>query len=477
MIQRRPARRKLTCIAALVGVAASLCVTRGAEAQEFLKDRRYQEGIGVRAGDFELHPGIAAELGYDSNWFQRSNRTGPTLANGAPLAPVIDAAVLRVTPSFSFSTLGRQRKEGDSGAAALPTVMFRGGVAGTYREFFGVQQIRDQRNMSAQANLRLDILPQRPLGFGVYGVYERFINPNASANINEAFNRNDIGAGAEVITVPGGGTLDWRAGYQFRASIFEESVSTAFNNQTHEAYTKGRWRFRPRTAFLYDGSARFRNFSAPDRATVLLNNSTPIRARLGINGLVTSRFAFLGMVGWGSSFNRPANLPSVKQYDSVIGQAEFKFFLTPSPGDGDPSDASLLLSSIALGYTRDFQPSFIGNFYGLDRGYAKVQYMFAGRLLTSLEGGLGAVQYPDIFFQDQTFARSGWTDLRADATLFGEYRFTNTFGLNATLRYTANFSDNRLPLAATIGGATGTPLEFDMNWRRFQAFLGARFFL
>jgi hypothetical protein len=456
-----------------------LCVTRGAEAQEFLKDRRYQEGIGVRAGDFELHPGIAGEIGYDSNWFQRSNKEGPNIANGAPTAPPIDGGLLRITPSLSFSTIGKQRQEGDTAAAAPPTVTFRGGVAGTYREFFGKQELRDQRNMSAQANLRLDILPQRPLGFGIFGLYERAINPNASADLNQSYNRDDVGGGLEVITVPGGGTLDWRFGYQVRASLFEESAGVGFNNLTHEAYTKGRWRFRPRTAFMYDGTARFRNYLNPDRVNVALHDSTPIRARLGINGLVTSRFAFLGMVGWGSSFNRPASLVAVKQYDSVIGQAEFKFFLTPSPGDGEASDVSLLLSSIAVGYNRDFQASYIGDYYGSDRGYAKVQYMFAGRLLFSLEGGLGAVEYPDIFFSDNTFAHASWTDLRADGTLFGEYRFSNTFGLNTTFRYTANFSDTQLPLAATgaAGAPGGTGQVFDMNWRRFEAFLGARWFL
>ena len=37
-----------------------------------------------------------------------------------------------------------------------------------------------------------------------------------------------------------------------------------------------------------------------------------------------------------------------------------------------------------------------------------------------------------------------FTDVRADATLFGEYRFTDTFGLNATLRYTTNVSNTQL---------------------------------
>ncbi|WP_394849316.1 hypothetical protein LZC95_17950 [Pendulispora brunnea] len=466
-----------------MGLVAPLCVPQKANAQEWLKDRRYQEGIGVRTGDFELHPGIAAEIGYDSNWFLRSHKVdGTHIANGDPNAPIQDGALLRITPSITFSTLGTQRRAGDSENAGKPVVQFRGGLSATYREFFGPQRLRDQRNVSATANMRLDILPDRPLGFGIEGLYTRTIQPNTTGDPDQSFNRNDIEGRAEIVTVPGGGTLDWRFGYGLHATLFENSAAVPYNNITHEAYTKGRWKFRPRTAFLYDGSARFRNYMGDaDRATVRLFDSTPVRARLGINGLVTSRFAFLGMVGWGASFNRPANIPQVKQYNSVIGQAELKFFLSAAPGDADQG-VSLLLSSIAVGYTRDFQASYLGSHYGSDRGYAKVQYMFAGRVLLSLEGGVAALSYPDLFYplgspQENQLAQAGWTDIRADATLFAEYRFSNSFGLNTTFIYTTNISDTRLPIAAipSAGGTTGD--LYDLNYRRFQAFLGVRWFL
>ncbi|WP_394838846.1 hypothetical protein LVJ94_18305 [Pendulispora rubella] len=468
-----------------MGLVAPLCVAQKANAQEWLKDRRYQEGIGVRTGDFELHPGIAAEVGYDSNWFLRSHKVdGTRIANGEPNVPVQEGALLRITPSINFSTLGPQRRAGDTDAAAKPTVTFRGGLSATYREFFGPQRLRDQRNVSATANLRLDILPDRPIGFGIEGLYTRTIQPNTTGDPDQSFNRNDIDGKVELITVPGGGTLDWRFGYGLHATLFENSAAVPYNNITHEAYTKGRWKFRPRTAFLYDGSARFRNYlSDADRATVRLFDSTPVRARLGINGLITSRFAFLGMVGWGASFSRPASLPQVKQYNSVIGQAEFKFFLTPAPGDAD-AGTSLLLSSIAIGYTRDFQSSYLGSHYGSDRGYAKMQYMFAGRVLLSLEGGVAALTYPDLYYPDfapapqaNSLAQSAWTDIRADATLFAEYRFSNSFGVNTTFIYTTNISDTRLPINSVPQSGTAGGDLYDLNYRRFQAFLGVRWFL
>src|SRR4051812_16273266 len=71
--------------------------------QPWLADRRYTVGPGYRVGNFELHPGFAAEFGYDSNFFLLA---GQGDAAGAPRG----ALRLRLTPSFSFSSLGPQRR-------------------------------------------------------------------------------------------------------------------------------------------------------------------------------------------------------------------------------------------------------------------------------------------------------------------------------------------------------------------------------
>lgn len=466
----------------VVGVVAPLCVSSVAHAQAWLGDRRFQEGEGWRpgSGDVELHPGVGAEVGYDSNWFERTNRTNNTggFSNGAPTAPVQDAGVLKVTPSISIRTLGPQRKEGDLNPA-LPSIAFNGGASLTYEEFIlAPAELRDQRNASINANARLDVLPGHPFGFAVYGDYSRAINPNRG-DPNLSFNSDLVGAGLELVAQPGGGTLDARLGYNIHADIFEDSTAQGFNNFQHNIYTKERWKFRPRTALLYDASFQIRDYNNAGAAVDALHNSTPFRTRIGLQGLITDRFSFLGMVGYGGSFVLNGQSPQIKQYDSVIGQAELKFFLTANPSNPEqPSNVSLTLSSIAIGYNRDFQNSFLGDYYGSDRGYAKVQYMFAGRVLASLEGGLGAIEYPDIYFPNPaTPPVSAFTDLRADATFFGEYRFSNTFGLNTTIRYTANFSDTSLPGSALPGAGAAPALPYDMNWRRFEAYIGARWFL
>jgi hypothetical protein len=164
----------------------------------------------------------------------------------------------------------------------------------------------------------------------------------------------------------------------------------------------------------------------------------------------------------------------------VIGQAQITFFPTSNPGQepGTP-DASLTLSSIAIGYTRDFAASYFSDFYTSDRGYAKVSYFFAGRALISLEGGVGAVEYPTIFANTggggTAKAHDPFTDIRADGTLFAEYRFIDSVGVNATFNYMQNFSNAQIPVGGTSAG--GVPLVYDMSWKRIQAFLGVRWFM
>jgi hypothetical protein len=192
-----------------------------------------------------------------------------------------------------------------------------------------------------------------------------------------------------------------------------------------------------------------------------------------LNGLITSRFAFLGLIGYGASFYDTSQNAATPQFDSVIGQAELKWFLSANPGESPTNEASLVLSSIAIGYTRDFQNSYLGAFYGNDRGYAKISYFFAGRALISLEGGVGAIEYPTVFYAENAHVEHApFTDVRVDATLYGEYRLTNAFALNLTGRYTQNFSNVVLQEEE---GATNS--GYALSWQRVEAYAGVRWFM
>jgi hypothetical protein len=485
---------------ATTAVLLALLLPRAAEAQsdtpQWLKDRRFNEGIGVREGDFELHPGIAGEVGYDSNYFLRSAGTGYANSGGDPAnAPPIPALVFRISPSLYLSTIGPQRREGDL-TYQPPSVRFRAGINATYREFIGLSNspvasqsqndISAQRNVSINSDARLEISPERPLGAVLYANYGRFILPTSvSSDPNLSLNRDQVGAGGEIVVQPGGGTLDWRFGYTLMDTLFEESVGQPYDNLVNSLYTRGRWKFRPRTALVYDATFNFTSYANQSQANADgLYNSTPVRARIGLNGLITDRFTLTAMVGWGASFFQDT-FAQQPQYDSVIGQAELKWYLSASPGLQQSSDVGVSLSSIALGYSRDFVNSYIGDYYGQDRGYLRFNYFFAGRALVALEGGVSAIEYPNMYWGPDLANPAGgdpranaFTDVRVDSSIFGEYRFTDSFGLNATIKYTANFSNTVVPDIDLGKGVTVPASEsYDMSWSRFEAYLGVRFFL
>jgi hypothetical protein len=472
-MQRR--RRLLSILALASSFAAPLLVTRAAHAQGWLADRKYAEGIGIKAGDFELHPGIGISAGIDSNWFNRTYNAG--YVNSDPLA----AGIFAITPSFYMSTLGPQRKEGDVNAAP-PTVDFRLGASATYRAFVGDQPILDQNGLdglSADFNGKLVVLPKRPFSFDLQAGYDRTINPNATGNPDQNFNRNLLNVGAGFTITPGGGTLDWKFGYNGNFAFFDQSGGQApFNNLQNTILTRGTWKFSPKTAVIYDGNFAFVNYTQQSQAFNGLQNSTPLRSRLGLNGLIGSRFGLTAFAGYGGSFAQTpaawgASGNTVSQYDSVIGQLEGKFYLTANPAsEQNPNAVGLAVSSLSIGYARDFSQSYLGSYYGSDRGYLKFAFFFGGRALVSIEGGGGAREYPQIY--DNTGATigpgGGFVDGAVDATLFAEYRFTNTLGLNLTGKYTEEISSTVLP-ADSAGD------RYHMAFRRFEAYLGFRWFM
>jgi hypothetical protein len=455
----------------------------------WLSDRRIRDGGGIRVGEFELHPGIGAQFGIDSNYYMRTDKGG-FINSRLPSDPAV-APALRISPSFFMATAPPEGKP-NGPAAEMPKVAVQLGAALSYNEFFGVLQPSsgEQRNVAATAFGRADFLPGRPFSLGVFAVYARTLNPNPSGSTDTSFNRNDVGGGVDFTVQPGGGTLDWRFGYQIRAALFDQSANVPFNNLQHEVFTKGRWRFRPRTAFLYDFTQRFLTYTASNSLSDLFDGS-PVRARIGITGLVTSRFGILGMLGWGSTFfytgNLPQTMPNVPppQYNSLIAHAEAKFYLSANPEAGEVAAPTTSISTLAFGYVRDFGGSYLANYYGLDRGYARLQWFIGGgKAVISIEGGAGAHEYGPVYLRGgtpmlvnpMTPGGATMTTLVPDATLFGEYRIFPTFGINLTGRYTGEYGAGGSTVVLQDPRGPG-PTSYNVEYTRFEAYLGARWFM
>jgi len=464
-LPKQAMKRRASILAVAVAFAATPAIAE-AQDQPWLKDRRYTEGIGYRVGDLEIHPGLAAEFGYDSNYLHRATSESP-----------IGSLRLRVTPSLSLSTLSKERRDTTSGAPP-PDFEFRAGVSATYNEFFpvsaeGADTIRQQRNLGGNLDISLNILPQRPWSGVVYGGVTRLLTPSPSGLddlpgtgvSNAGYNRVLPRAGGELIWTPGSGLFDWRLGYQFTGTFFESSKISNLNSIQNRIETRGRWRFLPRTALMYDGKLDFITYPSSGGGNGEKSAAHPLRATIGLNGLISPSFSVLALAGWGASFYSPAaGTATVQDFNSVIGQLELKWYITPTPSS-DPAAVGLALSTLSVGFTRDFFDSYIGSYAERDRGYANLAYFFGGRFFLQLEGGVAPTIYPSI---QSLGIPNPFTDIRIDASLFGEYRIQNAFGINTTLRYNQNISSTSVQ---TDQGRD------NLAWAQFEAYLGARWLM
>jgi hypothetical protein len=450
--------------AALLG--ATVCSgTAWAQSQPWLSDRDVGQGIGIQAGTFELHPGISAEFGYDSNYFQRADSE----IEEANTGPVVGTARLRVTPSFTMRTLSRRLQEGSGATNAPPTYDLALSADLTGNVFFA-EELRDEANIQGGIGADLVLLPQRPWSFDLHGDYRRIVDPSNLAGFVNSYNRSSVMGGAGITWSPGGGLFQWRlVGYEMRATLFEEENYQLFNNLDHRIETRGRWVFFPRSALVFDGQYRLIRYTTQTD----MNDGDLVRARLGYNGLITNRLGFLAMGGWAASFYDDKVQPS-EDYDSFVIDAELTWYLTAQP-KLQPGSAPVGLSTVAIGFNRDFNNSYLGNFYRRDRGYGNFTYFVGGQFVLTLEAGLAQISYPNYSIANVDgpgrLVQEGFSEDRVDARIFGEYRPTDSIGINGTISYDQNLS-KVIPLSST------DPLiADDLDFARWQAFLGARWFL
>lgn len=428
----------------------------------WMSDRSRTEGPGFRVGDFELHPGVGVEVGYDSNLFYTPDAD--------PLMLHRDSGILRATAHLLFSTRGAERRaEGEAGGGeggastpqAQPSVTFRGGLAGAFYTFFNNLE---RTNMEVDANLALGILPGRPFSIDITDDFGRSIRPFAdNTAINASYARIQNNAGLRLNFATTGEMLKISLGYNFGLNFFEDQLFQYGNRFEHTISLNETFRFLPQTAVIHDTSVRIVSyFGDSSSAPTLVNDGMLLRTRVGLNGALSTNFSVLGMVGYAAGFFS-SRVPATydQEYESVIAQVEARWQIEQN-------------TRLAFGYDRDFQPSFLGNWYRRDRGYVNFQWLFDGSFLLGLEVSLGGYEFGRIVRPDgMTPAGSSLTraDIRVDGRLFAEYRFTDWLGLNATLQYTGSFTDFSYSVPTTMG-----PVVDPAGFNKFQAWLGVRVF-
>lgn len=415
--------------------AAILCLAlwpAPAAAQQWLANREGDEGPGIRLGDsLVFHPGLGIEGGYDTNFFYSEDNTP-------------GAGRLRLAVHLDLATRPPERREDAEGEVHQGTVDFRLGLAAAYYEYFSdLADITNQRNVAIDAGLHLHILPGRVFSILLTDAFTRGIQPQNDVGPRN-FNRDFNDARLTFQYSPGGGMFELQVGYGFGLNYYEDAagdLQLLGNSTAHEVFTNLRWRFLPKTAFVFTGI--YRPIFREDGTSAIgfsPHDSHNVRGLVGIAGLLTNRFSLLAQVGYGGGWY----LEGGQDYDSVVARVELGFHITPT-------------ASIAVGYHRDFFDSIFSDYYSRDRAYLSYNHLIAGRVLLSLRGGFSYVAYAT----DPIYGERA--DPMADAMLFAEYRIRDWIAVNATFEYLGNFTSYESPWAEDSGA-----------FHRFVAMAGVR---
>jgi TonB family protein len=346
------------------------------------RDRSRTEGPGFRLGDFELHPGVGAEVGYDSNLYYTED--SPTSGRAR-----VDTAVLRITPHIMLSTLGEERRtEGanaDEGNSSPPTVTFRGGLSAAYYEFFADS---NRRNLELDATLRLNVLPERPFSFSVWDTFNRSIRPfteNSPASAARLSNQ----AGLDLNFQTTGGIFQVRLSYQFGLQFYEANDFQYGNSFAHDITLAETFRFLPSTAIVHETMVGYTDYYNFDRARAIANpalfplnlsDSVRLRTRIGLNGALTENISLSAMIGYAAGFFFDNSATYAQEYDSVVAMVEGRWQVSPDV-------------RLSLGYDRDFHAAFLGNYYSRDRGYATFQSLIGGAFMLAIDADVGYLDY------------------------------------------------------------------------------------
>jgi len=419
-----------------------------AGAQQWIENRSYAEGIGIKLGSaMVFHPGLGVEAGYDSNVFYSESG-------------LIGSARLRIVPSVALATLPPQRLELAEGGLTgkKPSVDFRLGIAGIYEDWFGKSTyLEKRRDFGINTDLFLTIFPYGKFRLKIYDDFTRTIRPpNEAMPENYTVDHNTAGLG--FLIVPGE-ALETGLDYRYTLNMYELSwLRPAGNYHKHDIEANLKWKFLPKTAFVFKGVVtpymRWSDQLVTGGYTFPLSNSINLAASIGLVGLFTPRFGVAASIGYGAAFFGRGD-----DFDSIIASAELRFFVTP-------------MSAIRLGFIRDIQPSYFTNYYERNEGYLGYEQLIVGRVLLSAKFRLGYWKYAKLY--DSTGESDAFTqNPRSDwpvisATGFAEYRITDWIAINATLVFTMAKTDCELASTVTPGGF------IPESYTKFEVFGGVR---
>lgn len=425
--------------------AVALLLPNLAEAQPLFADRAANEGPGFKTGRFVLHPGIAAESGYDSNVFLQSSNPE-------------DSFILRLTGYLDFATLSPQRQaQGESSKVEPQKITFRGGIGARYYHYFNG---RVQDNVGVDAHVDFSYNPSRVFSLQVRDVFRRtirpFSDPDTLTGETTSYGHNINNATLDLVGRSKSEVLEGRLGYKNSIEFFDSTLFQYGDNLTHRVPAQLSWRFFPSSAIVYDFEFANQRYLNPDLialSATLLSNNNRVRSQVGYNGALTNTLSLTAFIGYAVGFYE-----MLQDFDDVTARVEARW--TPRP-----------TISLDGGYKRDIRPSFIGNFTLINRLYVNATFTTMGALVVGIKAWVsfdksGLALTPDGSLLGTEPERE---DIRTRIALWGEYRFRAWFSVFAEIGYLADFTDFQYVGVTPLLDPAG-------SYQKVEAWIGVRVF-
>lgn len=417
----RPSGHYTVRAAVCLGLAALVVAPAlTAEAQSWLPDRQYTEGPGLRAGNLEIHPGVAARFGWDSNVFKSDGDNNRRVPSGVAVA----------TPYVAIATLGKQRRT-DSGEPDNPgKVAFRAGVDGSIMYYTNDAATARATFLDLGGEFALEILPQQPFSLELGADYVRSTRPfteNVGDVDGNSYLRHMLRPNARVSFGTRGRVLGGYVGIRPNIELFGSDAFDFLDNQTYSPEAGASWKFFPHTALLWDLGVDLRNYSNVNAiagsagTTARRSDLNRVATRMGINGAITNRFAARVLLGYATVLVDDAVLSDIQTF---VGEANFVFHFGPQ-------------YEISFGYNRDVVPAHTGAWRQHDRGMLGAKALFGGAFQLAANVSVEHAKFGDMLAQDLTSLGNNSVTERKDlltrAALRLEYRATDWLAIMADL--------------------------------------------
>ena len=315
----------------------------------------HSEGPGIKISDsLVLHPGIQIGAGFDSNLF--------AAASGA-----IGAAYFMARPHLALSTLPPQRL-GDSPR----TLEFRLHLAAGLRLPFalgGANQseiLKNNYSVDVDGGIALSFFPRGAYAFDILANYARTSQlPWAISSNRSNINRDNARLALGLKLRPGGRRFEILIQYVPGLSMFEsptisgERGYTEKNLVTNDIQLRLAWKFFPKTALYLNAHESIQTYVSPGCSTP--PNSYPVRAVLGMIGLITTKLSVDVNVGYGNTLIPSGNAAGNCGYDAATDHKVVASLVV----NWRPT----LLTNLQLGFRQDFGPALVGRYYDFSSPY------------------------------------------------------------------------------------------------------------